>query len=169
MKTYFTIFCITFLLISCESKVDNSANETFEKNSKTVMTYLEGYQNESLDYSELFADDFVMNDTHYGVATDSLSLSDVIANDKDSWANADFKIISEINLLPGVNAETKLADGSVRYYGDWEITIPANDSIPAKSGVLRLYESFDFNEEGKIIFQQYYGDFGGLQNHFKSK
>jgi len=28
-----------------------------------------------------------------------------------------------------------------------------------------LYESFDFNEEGKIIYQQVYGDFTGIMMH----
>ena len=110
-----------------------------------------------------------MLDTQFGAESDSLSLSDVIEEDKKSWANADFKIVSKINLLPGVSADTKLADGSVRYYGSWEITLPATDSTAAKSGVIRLYESFDFNEEGKIVYQQYYGDFGGLNTYFASK
>ena len=169
MKLICAILCLSFLAISCQPVADNSASETFEKNSKTVMNYLDGFQNENLDYAAIYAEDFVMLDTHYGVEKDSLSLSDIIKEDEKAWASADFKIISKINLLPGVSADTKLVDGSVRYYGDWEITLSATDSTAAKSGVIRLYESFDFNEDGKIVFQQYYGDFGGLSKFFKSK
>lgn len=169
MKLICAILCLSFLAISCQPVANNSASEAFEKNSKTVMTYLDGFQNENLDHVAIFAEDFVMLDTHYGVEKDSLSLSDIIEEDKKAWAGADFKIVSEINLLPGVSADTKLADGSVRYYGSWEITLPATDSTAAKSGVVKLYESFDFNEEGKIVFQQYYGDFGGLSKFFSSK
>ena len=68
-------------------------------------------------------------------------------------------------LLPGVNADTKEVDGSVRHYSEWEVTLPATDSTEAKSGTIKLYESFDFNEEGKIIYQQVYGDFTGLFMH----
>lgn len=163
MKIIYSILFAGLFFVGCQPKPDNSAKEAFEKNSKTVMTYLEGIQNESLDYSSVYSVDVIQLDTHAGTKKDSLGLEDIKANDKKGWAFADFKIVSELNLLPGVNPETKETDGSVRYYGDWEITIPGTDSTEAKSAVVRLYESFDFDEEGKIIFQQYYGDFGGLQ------
>ncbi len=169
MRFFSSIICLTLLIVSCQPKLDNSINEAFEKNSKTIMTYLEGYQNESLDYDALFSKDYWMLDTHVGADNDSLTIVDVIKNDKEGWSTADFKIVSPINLLPGVDADTKKADGSVRYYADWEITISATDSTDARSGVMRIYESFDFDAEGKINFQQYYGDFGGLRNQLKSK
>lgn len=169
MRFFSSIICLTLLIVSCQPKPDNSANEAFEKNSKTVMTYLEGYQNESLDYDALYSKDYWMQDTQVGVDNDSLTIADVMANDKEGWSKADFKIVSPLNLLPGVNPDTKKADGSVRYYADWEITIPATDSTEARSAVMRLYESFDFDADGKINFQQYYGDFGGLRNQLKSK
>ena len=78
------------------------------------MANLEGWENENLDYSQ-YADDFVMFDTGFG-AKDSLSLSEMIEVDKGFWAAFDFKMLNEPALLPGVNADTKLADGSVRHY-----------------------------------------------------
>ena len=94
----------------------------------------------------------------------------MIANDKQMWATFDFKLLtSPPVLLPGVNAQTKLADGSVRHYCSWEVTLPATDSTAAKSGVIKLYESYDFDAEGKIRYQQVYGDFGGLMNYLFSK
>ena len=169
MKFIYSILCLSFLFISCQPAVDNSANEAFEKNSKTVMSVLEGFQNESLDHQAFYATDFVGLITGFGADKDSLSLDDAIANDKENWEMLDFKLLDDpVVLLPGVNAETKKADGSVRYYGDWEVTLPATDSTEAKSGVLKFYSSFDFNEEGKIIYEQGYGDFTGIIRYLMS-
>jgi len=164
MKFLYSILGLSLLFMACEAGVDNSADEAFEKNSQTVMANMHNWQNETMDYSQ-YAADFVMRGTGYG-ESDSISLDDMMKMDKEFFAGYDFKIVSDsINLLPGVNAETKKADGSVRHYTDWEVTLSATDSTEAKSGVIKLYESFDFNEEGKIIFQQVYGDFGGLMGH----
>lgn len=160
MKFILSILCLSILFIGCQPKPDNSAKEAFEKNSATVKANVEGFMNESIDYS-MYADDFVMRGTGAN-SSDSLSLDDVKKNDKELWADYDFKLLDELVLLPGVNSETKEMDGSVRYYGNWEITIPATDSTEARSEVLKYYESFDFDEEGKILFQQGYGDFGGV-------
>jgi len=161
MKFICSILFLSILFIGCQPKTDNSASETFEKNSKTVLTNLEGFQNENLDYSQ-YAKDFVMRDTGFG-SKDSLSLDDMMKMDKTLWEHYDFKCLTDpVNLLPGVNADTKLPDGSVRHYSDWEVTLPATDSTEAKSGIIKLYESFDFDADGKIIFQQVYGDFTGL-------
>ena len=159
---------MSILLVGCQPPVDNSANEAFEKNSQIILADIEGFQNENQDYSN-YAKDFVMGDTGFGAKTDSLSLDDVMKNNKEMWAMYDFKILADpIVLLPGVNAETKLADGSVRLYAAWEVTLPATDSTEARSGVIQLYETYDFDADGKIIFQQVYGDFGGLFGYLHS-
>ena len=161
--------CLFIIVIGCQPKTDNSVNETFEKNSKTVLAYLEDFQNESIDYSAYYSEDFVMGGTEFG-SKDSLSLEEVMLNEKAGWEMYDFELLnSPVSLLPGVDANTKLPDGSVRYYGDWKITLSATDSTEAKSGVIKLYESFDFDEDGKIIFQQYYADASGLFMFLNSK
>lgn len=168
MKSIYAILFLSILFVGCQPKADNSVNEAFEKNSKTVLANLEGWQNENLDYS-MYAKDFAMLETSVGATKDSLNLNEVMANDKQMWELFDFKLLtSPPVLLPGVNADTKLADGSVRHYSSWEVTLPATDSTEAKSGVIKLYESFDFDAEGKIRYQQTYGDFGGLMNHLFS-
>ncbi len=169
MKSIYSILFLSILFIACQPKPDNSANEAFEKNSQTVLANLEGWQNENLDYS-MYASDFAALETGFGAVKDSLSLDEMIENDKLMWATFDFKLLtSPPVLLPGVNAQTKLADGSVRHYCSWEVTLPATDSTAAKSGVIKLYESYDFDAEGKIRYQQVYGDFGGLMNHLFGK
>ncbi|MEO9801631.1 MAG: hypothetical protein ABJF04_00215 [Reichenbachiella sp.] len=165
MKLIYSIACMLLAMVGCQPPQGNSVNEAFEKNSQTVMTYLEGIQTESLDYDALYAKDAIVRGTGFG-SPDSLTLSDIIAENNVSWSLFDLELVTDpIVLLPGVNVDTKMADGSVRYYGDWKITIPATDSTNAKSGVLRLYESFDFDENGKIVFQQYYGDYTALIIH----
>ncbi len=167
MKFIYSILCLSLLFVGCQPKPDNSANEAFEKNSQTVLANLEGFQNENLDYSQ-YAKDFVMGDTGFG-NKDSLSLEEVMKADKGLWETYDFKLLTDpVNLLPGVNADTKLADGSVRHYSDWQVTLPATDSTKAKSGIIKLYESFDFDADGKIVFQQVYGDFTGLMMYLHS-
>ena len=161
MKLIYSILGMSLILMGCQPPQDNSANEAFEKNSKTVLANLAGFQNENQDYSQ-YAKDFVMANTGFG-AEDSLNLEELIEHEKQLWQVYDFKIINDpIILLPGVNTETKLPDGSVRHYTKWEITLSATDSTEAKSGLFQLYETYDFDAEGKIIFQSAYADFGGL-------
>ncbi len=167
MKFMYSILCLSILFVSCAPPVDNSAAEAFEKNSQTVIANLEGFQNENIDYSQ-YAEDFILRDTGFGVK-DSVSLDEMKEYDKSLWARFDFKILTDpLVLLPGVSVDSKLADGSVRHYSDWEVTLPATDSTEARSGVIKLYESFDFDEDGKIVFQQAYGDFSGLMMYLTS-
>ena len=167
MKLIYSILGMSLLLMGCQPPQDNSANEAYEKNSKTVLANLAGFQNENQDYSQ-YAKDFVMVNTGFG-AKDSLNLEELIEQEKQLWRVYDFKIINDpIILLPGVNADTKLLDGSVRHYTKWEITLSATDSTEAKSGVFQLYETYDFDAEGKIIFQSAYADFGGLFGYLHS-
>jgi len=165
---YYYVF-LSILLVGCKTETDNSVNETFEANSKTVLANLEGWENENLDYT-MYADDFVMRETWFGAEKDSLSLKEVMDNDKQTWARYDFKLLTKPSvLLPGVNPQTGMPDGSVRHYSDWEIILPVTDSTKARSGVIHLYESFDFNSEGKILLQQVYGDFSGIMMYLNKE
>ena len=167
MKFIYSILCLSIVFAACEEKHedhDYSAHDKFVKNSETVMANLKNWESETVDYSQ-YAADFVMAGTGQG-SPDSLSLDDMKKMDAEFLAKYDFKIVSDsINLLPGVDPETKKMDGSVRYYLDWEVTLSATDSTEARSGIIHFYESFDFNEDGKIVNQVGYGDFGGLMGH----
>jgi len=139
----------------------NPAKERFEANSQTVLKILEGWQNENVDYS-LYADNFRTISTAYG-ATDSIDLATMKENDARTLGALDFEILTDpITLLPGVNVDTKEMDGSVRLYSYWKVTRPATDSTEARSGNLRIYQAWVFNEEGKVAFSFTFGDFGGL-------
>jgi len=161
MKLIYSLLGLSLFVVACQPKADNSAKEKFEKNSQTVMANLRGFESENVDYSQ-YADNFFMAGTAFG-SKDSLSLDEVKKSDKEMWEHYDFKLLDDpIVLLPGVNPETKEPDGSVRYYADWQVTLPATDSTEARSGVIHFYEYFNFDENGKIVHQGGYGDFGGL-------
>ncbi|MCZ6594541.1 MAG: hypothetical protein O6943_06440 [Bacteroidetes bacterium] len=167
MKFIYSILCLSIVFAACEEKHeyhDDSAHEKFVKNSETAMANIKNWESETPDYSQ-YAADFVSSGTAYG-AKDSISLDDMKKKDEEILAMFDFRIASDsINLLPGVDPETKKMDGSVRYYLDWEVTLPATDSTEARSGIIHFYEYFVFNDDGKIIDQAGYGDFGGLMGH----
>ena len=170
MKHFMSSLCLALLFIGCApEQKDKNADIAFQKNSETVLANLKGWQNENLDYS-MYASDFAMLETTFGAEKDSISLEEMKSTDRQLWDTYDFKLLtSPPNLLPGVDQDTKAPDGSVRHYSEWEVTLPATDSTEAKSGVIRLYESFDFNDEGKISFQQVYGDFTGLMTYLHSR
>ena len=145
MKLHYTLIFLLGMLYSCQNGVENTAGiDAFEKNSQTVMSYLNGYQKESLDYDALYSENAVMLNTRIGAVNDSVTVAEIKVMDQAGWDLYDFEIISEINLLPGVNSVTKKVDGSVRYYGIWRTTKEATDSTEAIQSDLRLYESFDF-------------------------
>ena len=183
MNYFYSLLCVSILFIGCktetETETDNtvketyeaetSADETFKNNSATVLANIKGWHNGNVDYA-MYADDFVTFDTGFGSKNDTITLKKMIENDKRVLANYDFKLLTNpVVLLPGVNADTKMLDGSVRHYSDWEVTRAATDSTEAKTGVIHIYESFDFNEEGKITNQVVYGDFTGIMMHLNSK
>ncbi len=154
------------LLFACQPPVDNSAKEAFAKNSEVVMAYLDAWENESDNYADLFADDYLSIPTSFG-SPDSLVLEEYLKNTMETWAAMDFQAPDDIVLLPGVNQDSKEMDGSVRYYGVWTVSIPATDSTPSVEGDIKIYQSFDFNEEGKILVLQSYGDWGGMSEYFE--
>lgn len=172
MKTIYSILCIAILAIACDSKKENMAeekpvNDAFEKNSKVVKAALDAFENENFDYS-IYADDLIIRGTGFG-EQDTITLAEMKTSNQEMWKMFDFKFVSDsLNLLSSVNADTKMPDGSVRYYGDWKVTRAATDSTEEKSGVLKMYHSFDFDEDGKINFEQSYGDFTGLMMYLTS-
>lgn len=166
MRKLIAILSIGIFFTACNPPADNSANEAFEKNSATVQAYLNAWEAESVDYDKFFAENAMVMPTAVG-SRDSMSRAEMIENDQRNFELLDFKVPQDIVFLPGVNASTKQMDGSVRYYGKWNITIPATDSSEAATIDMKLYQSFDFNEEGKIAIIQTYGDFGGLRAKYR--
>ncbi|MBT8254325.1 MAG: hypothetical protein HKN00_11170 [Flavobacteriaceae bacterium] len=175
MRQIAILVSILFLFTGCQpdtNKAEQQKNEetkaAFERNSETVLSMLASFENEKPDYS-MHADDFVSRATGFGAEQDSIFLKDVKLMDKINLERYDFKLLTNPPvLLPGVNPETNEMDGSVRYYVDWEVSKAATDSTPARSGIVKMYQSVDFNEAGKITYVQTYGDFTGLLLHLNN-
>jgi hypothetical protein len=168
MKLSFSILLVSILFVSCKSNSDSASNEVFEKNSKTVLAYMQGVQNEKIDYSS-FSKDFKSLGTIFG-SKDTISLEEFKDGDKMMLAKFNFKLIGgEPIFLPGVNAQTKKPDGSVRNYSTWEISTEKTDSTDAKTAQFKLYQSYDFDSDGKILYEQSYGDITAVMMYLTSK
>jgi len=163
----YSLFCLALLVASCKAEPDNSANELFAKNSEVALKSITDWENETLDYS-IFAENAVGLNTYFASEVDTVLIQSKESKEMDKalLAKYDFKFYPNPPvLLPGVNADTKLPDGSVRYYGAWKVTLPATDSTEAKSAIVKVYNSLDFDENGKIIYTQGYGDYTGIMNY----
>ena len=171
MKTNYSgiifLFTSSLLFIACQPPANNAGKEAFEKNSKTVSTMIQNWEKETVDYS-IFADDYFSVSTSFG-SSDTTRLNQMKEWDKSILAAYDFELLTDpLNLLPGVNPETKEIDGSVRYYGEWKISKAATDSTEAKSGNFAMYAAYVFNEEGKITRDFFFGDMTGLMSYLNN-
>ena len=157
MRNFFLLTIFT-LLSSCKSDVNvqfeiTDENQKFLDNCETVQSYLDDFVNESIDYKKYFNDTCKIRGTSFN-SEGPMTVDDRMSRHEKLFPKYDFAISDSINFLPGVNAETKQLDGSVRFYFNWTIINSEN----SKSVTIPLYMSFDFDENGKFIFQQHFGD-----------
>ena len=158
MKKTIYVLSIMIFFSSCNSNVsDEVSNDNFskifEENSNTVIAYEEAFCKENIDYEKFYSEKAVIKGTILG-DKDSLFVADRKVAHQELWQKYDFSM-SPLDPLPGVNLETKKMDGSVRMYFDITITLSENGN----SVTIPMYNSFDFDDEGKILYLQYYGDF----------
>tara|TARA_B110000285_G_scaffold124629_1_gene140678 strand:- start:6944 stop:7459 length:516 start_codon:yes stop_codon:yes gene_type:complete len=137
----------------------SNVEATFNANAITAGKVFEDFAAETESFFSHFSADALWSGNAVG-SPDTLSLYTVAASYGDAWAKYDYRLVEEPYFLPGVNPDTKKTDGSVRGYFRWEISKAATDSTEALSVEVKLYESFDFNPEGKIRWTQVYGDLG---------
>ena len=151
------------VLASCMSPAPtegaHEVDALFAQNCETAKALIRDFDNEELTAVQgHFADSALWLPTKFG-QTDTASLQDKLQAWESAWATYDFNLATEeLRLLPGVNAETKEVDGSVRVYFDWEVVRPATDSTDRKAVMISYYESWDFDAAGKIWLTQIYGD-----------
>ena len=155
---YSILVIIAAFLFSCttQNEPNNTsadAEQKFINNCSSVQSYLNDFVSENIDYKKYFNDTCKVRGTYYN-SEGSTNVNDRISLHKQMWAKYDFAISDSINFLPGVNPETKEIDGSVRFYFDWTV----NNTENGKSITLPLYMSFDFDNDGKINFYQFFGD-----------
>ena len=158
MKKTIYVLSIMIFVSSCNLNVSDEVSnhnfsKIFEENSNTVIAYEEAFCKENIDYEKFYSEKAVIKGTILG-DKDSLFVADRKVAHQELWQKYDFSM-SPLDPLPGVNLETKKMDGSVRMYFDITITL----SETGKSVTIPMYNSFDFDNEGKILYLQYYGDF----------
>ena len=156
-KTIYFLFAI-FFFAACNFKDPSLAEsenifKIYEKNCETVLAYENAFCQENIDYEKFYSDKAIIKGTMLG-DKDSMFVADRKIAHQELWKKYDFSM-SPLDPLPGVNPETKKMDGSVRMYFDITITLTENGN----SVTMPMYNSFDFDDEGKILYLQYYGDF----------
>lgn len=166
MKILKVLAVTAVVAVACQPAAESGpdpAQEAFERNSAVVKADIDAWIAENVDYS-IYAEDYASVGTAFG-DSDTTYLEDMKEFDAYFLGAYDFELVSDLQLLPGVDPETNKMDGSVRYYADWKVTKPASDSTEERSGVLSIYSTLEFNDEGKIVSSQGYGDFTGLMNY----
>lgn len=169
MKNLFALL-LAVIIFACQppkAEESNPAEEAFKRNAETVAKDIANWENETMDYS-FYSDDYWTMSTMFNAKGDTSFLDEIKEEDKGILEMFDFEQVAELNLLPGVNGDTKEMDGSVRYYGNWKITKPATDSTEEKTGYLPTYHTYEFDEDGKIVTALGYGDFSGVMQYMMS-
>ena len=158
MKKTICLLSVVIFSFGCNSDVSvdvtfDNISKIFNKNCETVLAYEQAFCQENIDYEMFYSDNAIIKGTILG-DKDSMFVADRKVAHKELWKKYDFEM-SSLDPLPGVNPETKKMDGSVRMYFDITITSSEN----GKSVTIPMYNSFDFDDDGKILYLQYYGDF----------
>lgn len=160
LKIMKNILFLTFIIltVSCQTNEtqnkDNKINLIFSNNCKTVKSYIHDFANESIDYKKYYNDTCKIRGTYFN-SQSPMNVEDRRLAHKEMWVKYDFSFSDSIVFLPGVNIETKEIDGSVRFYCDFSLKNTEN----GKTVTLPIYQSYDFDNDGKFIYLQYFGDF----------
>ena len=143
------------LLAACGSANPNSM--TFVGNAQTVERVFRAFEAEdSTAFWAEFAETAVWRGTGVNAPT-TLSREKMGEVYGKFWAEFDYEIVGDLHFLPGVNPETQLPNGSVNGMFLWEVSRTDEDG-QRRAVQLWIYESFDFNEEGQIVFTQVFSD-----------
>ena len=143
-------------LFSCSSADPTSL--TFVRNAETVERVFRAFEAED---GEAFWAEFAETAAWRGTgvnAPTTLSREKMQGVYDAFWWEFDYEIVGDLHFQPGVNPETQLPNGSVNGMFLWEVSRMAPDSSERRSVQLWIYESFDFNEEGQIVFTQVFSD-----------
>jgi len=151
MKKYLILF-LGLILISCGNNPD------YERNLATAQKLFELHGEEKLDEQlALVSKDIKVYTPMYG-SSDPLGYEAYAAIIKGYQDNFEDIKYNPQAWLPGVDTLTLKPDGSVRTYGTWT----GKNSITGKDISLSGYWYFNFDEEGKVIAQGDFFDYGGM-------
>jgi len=146
---------IMTLLAACGSANPNSM--TFVGNAATVERVFRAFEAEdSTAFWDEFAETAVWRGTGVNAPT-TLSREKMGEVYEKFWTEFDYEIVGDLHFLPGVNPETQLPNGSVNGMFLWEVSRMGEDG-ERRAVQLWIYESFDFNDDGQIVFTQVFSD-----------
>ncbi len=160
---------LTLVLFSCNSdeKTETSPGNSdmkalYEQNLGIVKSNIAAFEKKDMD--ALFAnvaDTVTWNSPVYGdTVTTKAHYRESLQYWVDNWDS--LHLVNPI-FLEGVNTDTNMPDGSVRYYGEWDGVHKAT----GKHTHVQIYEFYNFNSEHKIGAAGTFFDVGGLMNAVK--
>jgi len=151
MKKLILLF-VGILFVSCDSNPD------YAKNLATAKKLFELHGEEKLDEQlALVSKDIKVYTPMYG-SSEPVGYETYSAILKGYQDNFEDIVYTPQAWLPGVDTLTLKPDGSVRTYGTWT----GKNSITGKELNLNGYWYFNFDDEGKIIAQGDFFDYGGM-------
>jgi hypothetical protein len=100
MKAFIRFLLVFLSLISCGSNKEIMAYQKFEKNAKTVMDYLEGFQNQQIDYAS-YSKDFTSLSTAFGDSEERGTLDELKENNNMMFEVLQFKLLEKPVFLVG--------------------------------------------------------------------
>ena len=105
MKSSIPFLVVFLLLISCGSNKEIMAYQIFEKNAKTVMDYLECFQNQKIDYSS-YSKDFTSLTTTFGDSKATITLDELKETNNMMFEVLQFKLLEKPVFFTGVDPKT---------------------------------------------------------------
>lgn len=150
MKNIYLLLFSTILFVGCNT------NPNYEKNLETAKKLFELHGEEDLDAQlALISKDIESTTAFYGA--ESVGYDQYVIMLKGYHAAFDDIKYTANVWLPGTDQEGNL-DGSVRTYGNWSGINVSTGKVLDLNG----YWYMNFDEEGKIIAQGDFFDFGGM-------
>ena len=147
---------LAFALQSCSPADSNALS--FVTNAETVERVFRAFEAEDEEaFWAEFAETAMWRGTGVNAPT-TLSREKMKGVYDAFWGEFDYQIVGNLHFQPGVNPETQLPNGSVNGMFLWEVSRMAPGSSERRSVQLWIYESFDFNEDGQIVFTQVFSD-----------
>jgi ketosteroid isomerase-like protein len=171
MKKLFFPALVMLLLLSCNSneKTETTSGNSdikalYEQNLAIVKSNIAAFENK--DMNALFAnvaDTVTWNSPVYAdTVTTKAHYRESLQYWVDNWDS--LHLVNPI-FLQGVDTDTNMPDGSVRYYGEW-------DGVHKATGIhtrVQIYEFYNFNTDHKISASGSFFDVGGLMNSLQPK
>lgn len=155
MKSLILVLGVAVGFAACTSPDPNPM--AFSENAQTVESIFRAFEAEdSVAFWSAFAEQAVWRGTGVN-APSTLSRSIMEAAYGKYWEEFDYRIACDLEFQPGIHPESQLPNGSVNGMFLWEVSKEQPDST-RRSVQLWIYESFDFNAEGEIVFTQVFSD-----------